>query len=843
MGRTPTGRTFAVRAYVSLVAAGAALLWAGGVATSGGSPALPWPLLAVAFAVVNLVTIQFGFRGEAHGLTVSEVPVLVGLVFCGPSGTALAAVTGLVAADGIVQRKTPVKLIFNGSVAAITVAVAEIVYRPVLGSATAVSPRGWLAALLAVLAADAASHLCVLGVVAVVSGHLDRRSITSLLVAAAVAAPVNTVLGLITITVLWVDRRSAVLLLVLIGVLALGYRSHALIRQRYARLSQLYEFTRILSEPRPAGEVTGVVLDQAATLLRAQTAELVLPLGEGFRVVRLIGERTVDCQLAEHRLASAVLASRAPVLIDRDERHHAGRALIEAKGWKDAIAAAVPGAPTCVLVVADREGDVTTFDGDDLRLFETLANAAAAALRAGRLLDRLRAEVASKDHQALHDGLTGLANRTLFTKQVSAALAERREHDPTPVVGLLLMDLDGFKEVNDTLGHHVGDTLLKHVAVRLVRSVGPRGSVARLGGDEFAVVLPDAIGVTHALALAASIREALCSPLTVDDLRLEIGVSIGVALAPEHGVDPGTLLQRADVAMYAAKARNSGLEIYRLEHDHSSGRRLALSADLRDAVANGGITVHYQPQHDVVGGHLTGFEALARWNHPVHGVVPPDEFILVAEQSGLIRPLTLVILDTALRQLSAWRADRHDLRLAVNLSPRSLLDTSIVGAVADLVACHGVPPCRLTLELTETSVMADLNRSAAVLTGLADLGVHLAIDDFGTGYSSLSRLQRLPFDELKIDRSFVMRMASSESDLAIVRSTIDLARNLGLRVVAEGVEDNDTLGRLEALGCDAVQGYLVGMPAPAAELWARLHGSSHETVLDLPRSSAGTSNL
>jgi predicted signal transduction protein with EAL and GGDEF domain len=353
--------------------------------------------------------------------------------------------------------------------------------------------------------------------------------------------------------------------------------------------------------------------------------------------------------------------------------------------------------------------------------------------------------------------------------------------------------------------------------------------VARLGGDEFAVLLPDLAGEEAAVAAAEGIRHALERPFTIAEVSLDVGCSVGVAIWPDHGDDATVLLQRADVAMYAAKESQGGVDVYDPDKDTYSLERLALVGELRAAIERGDLAVHYQPKADVATGQLLGMEALVRWNHPRHGLVPPEEIIAIAEQTGLIRPLTLWVLNQALRQCRQWRRDGRPFDVAVNLSIRNILDTELPADVLRLLTDLGLPASSLTFEITETAIMNDPVRTVAVLGRLRSMGVRLAIDDFGTGYSSFSHLRRLPVDEIKIDKSFVQHLATDQSDLVIVRSIVDLGRNLGLRVVAEGVEDEAAWRELANLGCDVVQGYILTKPLAPANLdaWLTGHGDVH----------------
>ncbi|HEY1738565.1 MAG TPA: bifunctional diguanylate cyclase/phosphodiesterase, partial [Acidimicrobiia bacterium] len=471
-----------------------------------------------------------------------------------------------------------------------------------------------------------------------------------------------------------------------------------------------------------------------------------------------------------------------------------------------------------------RLGNVTTFDAQDGRFFETIAAHTSITLQNARLVDRLR-------HEALHDNLTKLPNRVLFQQRVTDALARRRPSDPLTAV--MLIDLDRFKEINDTLGHATGDLLLQEVARRLRRAVGDRVTVARLGGDEFALLQPGVNLPDDAIEVARRVRDELQRSFAYQDLDLEVSASIGIAVAPVHGRDASTLLRRADVAMYAAKGTSVGVAMYGEDLDEHSPRKLALVGELRSVIDNHGLVLHYQPKVEIATGRVIGVEALVRWPHEHEGLIPPDEFVPIAERTGLIGPMTEFVLRTALDQCKAWERSGHALSVAVNLSARSLLDSDLVGDIARALSESGVDPSKLVLEITETSVMSDAEYAMRVLNRLSAMGVTLAIDDFGTGYSSLSYLKRLPVNEVKIDKSFVLNMHDDENDAVIVRSIIDLGRNLGLRVVAEGVETTNAWDALREMGCDIAQGYFVSRPLPAAQLTSWLE-SVERTLVGAP---------
>jgi diguanylate cyclase (GGDEF)-like protein len=433
----------------------------------------------------------------------------------------------------------------------------------------------------------------------------------------------------------------------------------------------------------------------------------------------------------------------------------------------------------------------------------------------------------AKEHQALHDALTGLPNRVLFRDRVAQALHASRRSDSGSAV--MLMDLNHFKEINDTLGHHQGDRLLQEVANRLRGALRAGDTVARLGGDEFGILLPGGTDPASAVFVAEHLLERLREPFLVDTTALQIGGSIGITHSPEHGTDVETLMQRADIAMYAAKA-TGGYAVFDPSKDHHSPRRLSLAADLRGAIERGELRLAYQPKADLRTGRIVGVEALARWEHPQLGALEPGEFVPIAEQTGLIIALTSAVLDAALERVAAWRALGHDLSIAVNLSARSFLDARLADEIPQLLAAHDLAAECLELEITESMLMHDPQRAGETLERLAAIGVGLSVDDFGTGYSSLAHLKRLPVDTIKIDKSFVLDMADDEADEAIVRSTIELAHNLGLRVVAEGVESAEAWMRLAALGCDLAQGFHLARPLPPGGLLALLEAERHEPL-------------
>ncbi|MFL5587160.1 MAG: amino acid permease [Ktedonobacteraceae bacterium] len=481
-------------------------------------------------------------------------------------------------------------------------------------------------------------------------------------------------------------------------------------------------------------------------------------------------------------------------------------------------------------VIVHTRDEIGTMAASFNTMQEQVAQAAGALDGAREGLRQARDELATSNAElaamATMDSLTGLPNRILLLQRIGEALPLAE------LVGggmaLLMLDLDRFKEINDTFGHQLGDQLLQQVGVRLRQAVGPDATVARLGGDEFAVFLSIADEMSARQA-ASALGTALEEPFLVEEYPLQVEASIGAALYPAHGSDPLTLLRRADVAMYTAKRGHEGYALYDARHDQYSPHRLALLGDLRKAIATHELRLYYQPKAELGTGLVKGVEALMRWQHPTHGFIPPDQFIPLAEQTGLIGPLTHWALETAVQQCRHWLDGGITLGVAVNLSMWNLRDASLPDTIADLLTRYRVPPHLLGVEITESAVMVDVEHALQVLNRLFALGLRIAIDDYGTGYASLSYLKLLPAEELKIDRAFVQHVTTDLADQAIVRSTVNMAHSLGMQVVAEGVEDQAAWNLLETLGCDIAQGFYLSRPVPAQDL-ERWLGERKEAV-------------
>jgi diguanylate cyclase (GGDEF)-like protein len=804
----------AASAVVALTFAAAA----DGVAAAGRPGGLWWLAgLALLFFLTEGFTVHIRVRRGAHGVNVSEFPMVFGLLGFDPVTVivvrALAGGAGLLAVRG--QRGT--KLAFNVALLAVQASVGVLVFHAVTShvpgdTAGGAEPRAWLATYLAMIAADVVAAVLLTAVIAVHDDPGEWRRLPAALRSTWMVV-VTTTAALVSFLASTEPGWAPALVAIVAAVLLVAYRAYIALGDGNAEVEQLYGFTRALDGARSLDDLIAVTLDRARDVLRAGTAELVVAHGHELRHTRLTGQ-----------------SSRPMVHLGRAGEDDwllpalAGTPVLRPAG-PDGDAMAVPvafGEQRAVLLVADGLADAGGFTDAKLRLLGALANHAGAALGRADLVDRLRREVAEKQHLALHDPLSGLPNRRHFHELLDAGLADARTG--ASGVAVLMLDLDRFKEINDALGHETGDALLREVGERLSTHLGGRGRVARFGGDEFAVLLPTDGSPEAALAAAAELAEVVAQPILLGPLALAARASVGVATAPLHGDEPETLIRHADVAMYAAKETN-GLRLYDSELDRNSPQRLALIADLRHAVDHGELTVTYQPKVDPRTGRVVGAEALARWHHPERGPIPPDVFIPLAEHSGLVWPLTLHVLEVALRRRAEWARAGHDLHVAVNLSPNSLLDAALPELVARLLEVTGNPARALTLEITESTILTDPVGSRATLERLHALGVGLSIDDFGTGYSSLGRLRELPIHEVKIDKSFVQRVAADHRDRAVVRSAVQLGHALDLKVVAEGVEDMDTYEYLAAEGCDVVQGYLLSRPLPPAEFaeWLHIH--------------------
>jgi diguanylate cyclase (GGDEF)-like protein len=752
-----------------------------------------WALLAAGFAVADLLVVHVNIGRHAHSFSASDVPLAAALLLLPHASILTSRLLGGALVLVLVRRQSLTKLAFNLAQWSLAVVSAVGVWTVV-----AVEPNsqlGWLVALGCVLLAETTTALAISAVIALDGGRMPLVQVGRTVGTHLFNGLANVAFVLVSVAVARQDWRGLWAVAVVATFLVVAHRSHLRLQRRHGALERLNDVARRLGRDLQADAIAQEIVTGAAATLSAATARLELVANEPLPAVVIDYDGST---VISHLPDDAVLLQR---------RHGDGRRR------SDCISAPLR-AHGKVLGYLSVTGSVAvkTFGADEQHLLDTLAQHASTALTNGRLADELRVQVADNEHQATHDLLTGLPNRLMFERVVGATLRSGRP------IAVLLLDLDRFKEVNDTLGHAAGDALLRDAGTRLQAAVPQALCIARLGGDEFTVLLTNADGPT-AIAAAEAAREALLNPLEVNSVPVSVDASIGIALAPEHGGTCDDLLRHADVAMYAAKDGRGGVAVYDADLDHNDASRLGLAAELRDAVATGGIFLNYQPKLTLLdGAEIASVEALARWIHPARGFVPPDEFIPVAEQTGSIIPLTDAVLTAALRQCRTWLDGGLDMSIAVNVSPRILRDQTFPDRLASMLAAERVPAARLTLEITESAIMDDVEHAVEVLWRLRKSGVRLSIDDLGIGHSSLAYLKRLPVHEVKIDKSFVLNMADDPDDDAIVCAVVGLAHRLRMRIVAEGVETQRTRDRLVEIGCDIAQGYWYSRPMPAADV-------------------------
>ncbi|MDP9221265.1 MAG: bifunctional diguanylate cyclase/phosphodiesterase [Actinomycetota bacterium] len=778
-------------------------------------PVLPWWALVAMFALSQAFVLNIQLRREARSVFLSEIPMLLGLLYLPGHALIVVRLLGAAVGFGLIRRqyRQPQKLVFNVTLAAAEAAVGSLVYALLVQATGTVQLAAWLAGLAATAASSGFAAVAVGLIIHLLEGTVQLPELGRLAVTCTLqAVPIATV-GVV-VAAAWDDSPwAAVPLAATCALLLLAYRAYARLNERHLSLERLYRFTQIVSNSPEVDAILRSVLQQAKELLHADRARLTF-------LTDLSERRDVEISLAadgqlsrrpahyvarDSWIVASIVGESRPLLVFRGTKVPRERIWLDECGLRDSLMVALRGeaGPVAILGVDDRLGDVRGFDKADVQLLETVANHAAVALRNGQLVDQLR-------HESLHDPLTGLPNRALFLRE----LEEKLVGPEAAPLAVGILDLDDFKDVNDTLGHQQGDVLLTEVASRLTAAAGEGVLVARLGGDEFAILVSYCAGVEHAEQVSWRLLRALQASIFVDGTEITVRGSLGIALAPQHRTSGPDLLKCADLAMYNAKQAARGVQVFNDSLDNTSLARLSLVTQLRRAIEAGDLNVYVQPKASLRTRQLEGVEALARWRHPERGTVSPEEFIPLAERSGLIRPLTELVLHRAIEACANWQDVAPSVGVSVNISARSLDGDQIVGVVAAILDRYGLPASLLTLEITESSIMADPAGTLGTLQQLRHRGIGLSVDDFGTGYSSLSYLRRLPVAEVKIDKSFVQRMAQSNDDAAIVKSIVDLAHSLKLKVVAEGVEDETAWQLLLDMGCDVAQGYLIARPMP-----------------------------
>jgi diguanylate cyclase (GGDEF)-like protein len=829
-----------------LVGLAAAILGAGMAGAAAPLPGLGLaaPLVATLYLLAEWFPVHLRVRRETHTFSLTEIPLVVGLYFLPPLAVVLAQTLGAGTALVAHRRQAPMRLAFNLANFAFSTTCAAAVFHVAPESPDVLGPVGMLAAYLAAMAADQLSGLGV--AVAIWLSGGDRPEFREHVGLGWVYTFVDASLALVGVMVLSSHPAGFWLLTVPVITTLFGFRLYQDERIKRESLASLQQATSVLQEVADASSVTQLLLQQVRDMFSVRVAALVIspgtPLPAGVWTLDIDGRVTADpggSPVPEADLVD-LIRSHAGGITARREDGGTWLPVLDRLGLDEAIIAPLHAGELIggALIAGDRLVNAGPFRPDHVSLLSTLANHAGVAMKNTELVDRLRAEAQVTAYQARHDALTDLPNRIMFQEQVDAAL-----RDEDAACAVLLLDIDRFKEVNDTLGHHNGDLLLEEFAARLVACAPGPGLVARLSGDEYAILVTgrrrDPVSMEErSVEVARRVATTLQVPFQLEGLALVVTASIGISLSPEHGSTAAVLLRRADVAMYNVKRDHAtGFEFYRPDRDEYSAARLALVADLRAALKRDQIEVAYQLQVNAATGRVEGAEALARWRHPSRGVIMPGEFIELAEHAGLIRGLTERVLRIAVRDAMIWRDRWPDLRVAVNLSPRLLLDPSVAPLIHRVLVEHGLPPSGLTIEVTESAIVGNAGRVEEALRDLTSLGCDLSIDDFGTGYSSFSYIGRLAIHELKVDRSFVAGMANSEADMAIVELTVGLAHRLGKRVVAEGVETDFQAARLANLGCDVLQGYLISRPISheaLLEAVAARHAATSESELAGP---------
>jgi diguanylate cyclase (GGDEF)-like protein len=796
------------------------------------SPPETWRILAVvalcSMAELPLVERRVGHNTEAF--TFAEIFLLLGLVLVpAPALVVLCSVSVLV--FHLLSKMAPMKALFNGAACAVGAALAGAVHALVAGDSPHLGARDLGGVVLGTLAFHVWNSVAISGAMSRAQAVPFRSIYAQGALMRTVVCAGNVGVGVFIVVVGHWNTRVLLLLPPILVVVYLLYRGYLRANQERDVWRQLEVATRelnVLDEK----ELVASALRRAQQLFRTDTVELLLTDGDAMSSSRLF-VLDGDDVVRESVTSAAPLAPRSGMFLTLDEEG-------EQQGLMTCLVAPLDGPKGSVGALRLIFGGPVKFRGRERQVLRTFAHSVGSSLQNVALYSAMRDHAQTMAHEASHDALTGLGNRTLLHDKAVATLAGA---GPDWQCALLIVDLDHFKEINDTLGHAAGDVFLQQVGQRIVGCVPQAEAVCRLGGDEFAVLISGLRTSEHADAVAAQLLAVLAEPVSFDGLRLSIEGSVGVACYPADASSFDELLRRADVALYQAKTSRGSFSHYRVDRDESSLHRLALAAELRTALSEDQFVAHFQPQYDLATGQPVGAEALVRWQHPKRGLLAPGEFVGAVEHSGLIRDFTMVVLEKAVAECASWAADGSTLTVAVNLSARNLLDSELPTDVGRVLLKHGLQPDRLILEITETTMMSELEVVEEVLGSLRTMGVQLSVDDFGTGYSSLAFLQRVAVNEVKIDRSFVAGLGGSDSDRALVRATVQLAHSLGARAVAEGVEDESLAEALRQLGCDFAQGYHLGRPVPADELRKALGLRQRHRAVPAPRTEPDSRHL
>ncbi len=780
---------------------------------------IPWLVVAAMFLAVEWSALHIEIRRDTHSLSLSAIPLVFGLLAMGPVALTGARLAGSALVLVAVRRRLGLKLAWNLALYTLETGIAALIATAALSDGPPNEIVDWLVLLGAVLAAELIGLISVPLVIMIADGEL-RFSLFAQVGRSQMIAAVTAAFGVLAaaavIQELWLLVLAAAPLL---GVAWLLHRFGRLGKEHHD-LQQLHGFTLGIAGRDPLD--TG--LRSMLTILRASCAAVAVEGEDGsLNVVARWDRARREETFVPSRPVPVVDAADGilTVSVDAPEPGEAAEIVARLGGTSGlAIPLDGPAGGHGWILIIDRLGTSTAFAPDEVALFGSLARSLMARMSADRLLAEL-------EHQARTDALTGLVNRGALEAELDRRIAD----DEVRSGAVLLLDLNRFKEVNDSLGHQLGDSLLQQVADCLRDHLRGEDLAGRLGGDEFAVIVD--LGDEEDLeGLVTRLSDRLAQPVRLEGITLEVGTSIGVACWPEDATGSTELLRLADIAMYEAKRTQEAWIRYHDGIDHSSPQRLALLGQVRNAVQNRELRIHLQPQLRPADGRLVGAEALLRWHHPERGIVPPGEFLPLVEQSSLAGTVTRHVVAEAIAATRELGLPAEGFRIWINLMARDLLDEGLAAAIAAVVAESGVAPDQLGFEVTESSLIINLDLAIANLGALRDLGCSTSVDDFGTGYASLQYLQRLPVDEVKIDRSFVRLVTTDPESAAIVRSTTQLVHDLGRRVVAEGVEDEPTLRFLADIGCDVAQGFHLGRPVDVESFgeWLRARGSDRQVT-------------
>jgi diguanylate cyclase (GGDEF)-like protein len=715
---------------------------------------LAWWMLAPAFAAAEVFVAHVRYRREVQTYSLSEVPLLIGLCFCTPAALIVARIVGAAVALAGYRRQSGVKLTFNlGLFALLDACVAPLIFFAILGGDSPLSLRGWLAAFVAITCTDVLSDLAITLVVVLREGRVPMPEVRRDLAYGLLVALTNTCIGLVAVILLWNDPWSLVLLLAVTGIVYLAYRGYVSLSRMYSRVARLYAFTSWSGGTLASPRVCFDLLERLCDVMGAEYAELVLDDAEGRPIQQWIrdGDEEVMRALDVEGASPELQPDEHCVLLKAGDG--AVPARLRRAGMSEVLTTALRDGDVIIgaVLVGSRSGRVAAFERRDEKIFDTLANHVSVALKNTRLVTRLREEVAERQYQALHEPLTGLPNRRAFVADAGAEVGEAVDRGESRT--LFLVDLDELRRVNETLGHDLGDQAIVEAGRRLCEVPG-MAHVAHLGGDEFVLVGPGGTGA-DAVRVAEEVQERLALPVLLGDCTVQLGASIGIVFAPEHAERVEQLLQKADIAAEHAKALPQGIQVFDRSLDRSGPRQLSLARDLSQAIESGALSCQYQPQVRIADGGLAGAEVLARWTHPSLGVITPAEFVPIAESSGAIRRLTEQILRRALHEAAGWLRADADFRLSLNVSVRCLHYPTLAMDLRQIVDEAGFVPRQIVLEITVSSLMADVLKFVAAVERLSVAGFGISIDDFGVGFSSLAYLQLLPVGELKIDRQFM----------------------------------------------------------------------------------------